>query len=153
MTTNASFQSILDRPSSATEKPKPLPVGTYLAMVKGLPEEGESTQKKTPFVKFTLQFLQAAEDVDEEALTEVLKGKALSDKTTGHTLYITEDAAWRLGKFLDDLGIDDQNGTVSFRQRISSAPGRQVMIALKHRASDDGENVFAEIKSTAAVGE
>lgn len=149
----ASFSSILDRPSSATEKPKPLPVGTYLAMVKGLPEEGESAQKKTPFVKFTLQFLQAADDVDQEALVEVLKGKALNEKTTAATFYVTEDAAWRLGKFLDDLGIDDEGGTISYRQRISASPGKQVLIGLKHRASEDGESVYSEIKSTAPVGE
>lgn len=153
MNAPANFASILDRPSSATEKPKPLPVGTYLAMVKSLPEEGESPQKKTPFQKFTLQFLQAAEDVDETALAEVLKGKALNEKTMAYTLYVTEDAAWRLGKFLDDLGVDDANGTISFRQRISSTPGKQVLIGIKHRASEDGESVFAEIKSTAAVGE
>ena len=78
---NPTFASILDRPSGDTEKPKPLPVGTYSAMVKGLPEEGKSSQKKTPFVKFTLQLLQAADDVDPEALAENLKGKPPSTRS------------------------------------------------------------------------
>ncbi len=144
------FADILNRPSSQTEKPKPLPVGTYLAMVKGQHEEGESAQKKTPFVKFALQLLQAADDVDEVALAEALKGKPLHEKTISVTFYITEDAAWRLGKFLEDLGFEP--GDASYLQMMSQAAGKQVMVALKHRPSQDGTSVYAEVDSTAAVG-
>lgn len=45
----ADFTSILNKPMAETERPKPLPVGTYLCMVQGQPEFGESNQKKTPF--------------------------------------------------------------------------------------------------------
>lgn len=146
-----SFSDILNRPSSQTERPKPLPVGTYLAMVKGQHEEGESAKKRTPFVKFALQLLQAADDVDEVALAEALNGKALHEKTISTTFYVTEDAAWRLGKFLEDLGFEP--GDASYQQMMGQAPGKQVMIAIKHRPSEDGTSVFAEVASTAAVGE
>lgn len=147
-----SFSSILDRPSNTIEKPKPLPVGTYLAMTKGLPREDKSAKKQTPFVEFTMQLLQAAEDVDEEVLRTVLNGKALSDVTMKNTFYLTEDAAWRLQKFLEtDLQLE--GGDASLRQMISSSPGRQCLVSIKHEASQDGTSVFARITDTAPVGE
>ena len=57
----ASFESILDTPAEAVERPKPLPVGTYDVIVKGMPEHGQSSQKKTPFVRFTYALTEAHE--------------------------------------------------------------------------------------------
>jgi hypothetical protein len=146
------FSSILDRPSNSIEKPKPLPVGTYLAMTKGLPREDKSAKKQTPFVEFSMQLLQAADDVDQEALQAVLGSKALNEITMKNTFYLTDDAAWRLQKFLEaDLGIE--GGDVSLRQMISSSPGRQCLVSIKHEASQDGTSVFARIDGTAPVGE
>lgn len=146
-----SFSSILDRPSNTIERPKPLPVGTYLAMCKGLPREDKSTKKQTPFVEFTMQLLQAADDVDPESLSAILNGKAISDITMKNTFYLTEDAAWRLQKFLEnDLEID--GGDTSLRQMISASPGKQCLVSIKHEASQDGTTVFARITDSAPVG-
>lgn len=144
----STFQEILTRPSSDTEKPKPLPVGTYLAMVKGQYEK-VTAKTGTEGVKFTLQLLAADEDVDETALAECLKGKPLSSRELKNTFWVTEDSAWRLGKFLEDLGFEP--GAASYEQMMAAAPGQQVKVHLKHRASDDGSSVFAEISSTAPV--
>lgn len=152
-----SFSSILDRPSNTIERPKPLPVGTYLGMVKGLPREDVSAQKKTPFVEFTIQLLQAADDVSVEDLQNALTSKntgevrALSTCMQKATFYLTEDSIWRLQKFLSDLGLEDEDA--SLRQLISSSPGCQVMVHLKHSASNDGESVYANIEKTARVSE
>src|ERR1019366_618493 len=39
---NPPFESIPDPPAADIERPKPLPAGTYDAVVRGLPEYGES---------------------------------------------------------------------------------------------------------------
>jgi hypothetical protein len=148
--TNPTFGSILDTPSQSIEKPKPFPVGTYLWSVKGLPRQDVSAKKKTEFVEFTLQCLQAGEDVDQEALAEFLKGKSIGEKTTKLTYYITEDAIWRLKDFLDHCGIEDDEG-ITLRQRISGTPGCQVFGTMKHEVSEDGQTIYAKIGSTAAV--
>jgi hypothetical protein len=141
------FSSILDKPSSSVEKPKPWPVGTYTAVVTGLPRQDKSAKKQTPFVEFTLKPLSAEEDVDQEAL-DAMGG--IGEKTIRATYYLTEDALWRLQKFLGDCGIETETDE-SLRQLIDQTPGCQVKINIKHRASDDGETIFAEIGSTAAV--
>jgi hypothetical protein len=146
MNTNPNFTSILDRPMSTAERPKPLPVGTYLCVVDGQPKFDQSKQKKTDFVEFTLKVLQPQDDVDAEAVAELKDG--VQGKTLRATYYLTEDALWRLKEFLGHLGIEEGTG---FRDAISQAPGNQVLASVRHRASQDGQAVFAEIAATAAV--
>lgn len=148
----SNFASILDRPSTEIERPKPLPQGTYSTVVNGLPRYDKSSKKQTEFVEFTLKVLAAGEDVDEDDLKAWMQKpdgttRSLADASIRATYYLTEDAAWRLKKFLEDLGTTDEDG--SLRQRIEMAPGRQVNVFMKHRASEDGSTTFAEIGSTA----
>ncbi len=149
------FASILDRPSTDVERPKALPVGSYVMVVQGLPRFDKSSKKQTEFVEFTCRYLQAQDDVDDEELTKVLERpdgtrKALSEMSNRLTFYLTEDAIWRLKKFLaEDLGIDEEDKTL--RQMISEAPGQQFLAAIKHTASEDGTTVYANIATTAAV--
>src|ERR1700734_3821716 len=79
----ANISDILNRPAEDVEAPKPLPPGSYNCIVKGLPEQGESSKKKTPFLKFALQITSPREDVDEEALTEY--GDVVGSRSTRPT--------------------------------------------------------------------
>lgn len=144
------FGSILDKASSEIERPKPFPVGTYITAVVGLPRIDKSAKKQTEFSEYTLKLLQAGEDVDTEAL-EAMGG--IRDKTIKATYYHTEDAAWRLKKFLDDCRVpEDEDGEdLTLRQRIQMVAGRQVAITIKHTASDDGTTIYANVNGTAAV--
>lgn len=136
----ANFGSILDTPSAAVEKPKPLPVGSYITQVKGLPRFDKSSKKQTEFVEFDLQFLAAGEDVDQEALAAIggFQGKSIKA-----TYYLTETALWRLKEFLDACDIEE--GELTLRQRIENAAGAQVGISVNHEPSQDGESVFARV--------
>lgn len=140
------FGSILDQQSSEIQKPKPLPVGTYICVVQGLPKMDKTSKKQTEYVEFTLGILGAGEDVDTEALEEA---GGFQGKTVRDTYYLTETAIWRLKKFLDDCGIDEDD--MSLRQRIDQAPGCQVAVTIKHQASEDGTSVYANVAGTAAV--
>lgn len=139
----AQFSPILDKQSSAIERPKPFPTGLYLWAIKGLPRYDESTKKKTPFAEFTCVALEAKQDVDEEAL-EVFGGLTAKDMKV--TFYLTDDAAWRLVKFLDDAQAGDQE--MSIRERCEEANGCQFLGEIIHEASQDGQNVFARIGQT-----
>lgn len=140
------FASILDKPASEVERPKPLPVGTYVAVVQGPAEHGKSSKKQTPFVRFNLKILQAGEDVDAEELVAM---GGIEDKVIKDTYYITEESLYRLKEFLTNCGIED-NGQ-SIRQMLDDAPGQQVTLSMKHEASENGESIFARVGGTAPV--
>lgn len=146
-----SFESILDTPADAVERPKPLPAGTYDAIVKGLPEHGQSSQKKTPFVRFTYALVAAGEDVDEDDLATLLTNKdgvkePIGSKSIKDTYYTTPEALYRLTDVLENMGIDLTEKTI--RAALDETPNSSVRIVVGHRASEDGTQIFAEVKRT-----
>jgi len=149
--TDASFSSILDKPSNEIERPKPLPVGTYLAMVKGQPRFDKSKQKGTPFAEFTLTLLQHGEDVDAGAIKDYLGTRKLNQIDIKDTYYLTEEAAYRLKDFCDHCGVENADG-VSLGQRVAQTPGCQLLISIAHKPSDDGQRIYANVRQTSAVG-
>lgn len=151
------FESILDTPSMDVARPRPVPQGHYLTMVRGQPNYG-AAKTGTQFVEFTMQPLEADEDVDLEDLKATLTKASgdvvpLTERSLRLTFYLTEDAVWRLRKFLNDLGIEEMNGKkkLTLRERIEMAPGRQCLSHVKHTPSPDGEGTFANIDRTAPV--
>lgn len=147
--TATSFESILDTAADAVERPKPMPAGTYDCIVKGLYEEGVSTQKKTPFVKFTYVFQSALEDVNEEELAEILTDKdgntqKLSEKSIKDTYYTTNDALFRLTEAMEAMGIDLDGKTV--RAALGETPNCSLRVVVSHRTPDGSDQVFAEVK-------
>ena len=143
--TSPNFGALLDKPASDVERPKPLPQGSYHCIVKGLPRFDKSSKKFTEFVEFTLQPTAAGEDVDEEDLAAM---GGIANKTIRATYYITEDALWRLKDFLGHCGIEEDG---SLRNMIDQTPNCEVIAFIKHRASEDGQSVFAELAKTAPV--
>ncbi|MFA6159363.1 MAG: hypothetical protein WC763_07095 [Candidatus Paceibacterota bacterium] len=141
------FTSILSRPASETERPKPLPVGSYTALISGLPRFDKSSKKQTDFVEFTLKLLSAHDDVDAEELATM---GGVADKTIKDTYYLTETALWRLKDFLANAGLDVDSGN-SYNELIEATPGQQIGISIRHEASQDGQSIFARIGKTFAV--
>ena len=104
---NANFTDILNRPSEEIKPAPVLPQGSYHAVVLGLPEQGESSQKKTPQLKFILKILAPLEDVSEDDIAEF---EALGEKLVGqeieNILYITDKSAIMLKEFILNCGVD-----------------------------------------------
>lgn len=141
------FSAVLNKKVEDIEKPKPLPIGTYVCIVDGLGEIKTVGKDETPCVNFKLKVMSPGVDVDAEALNAA---GGVNNRSVRHTLWLTEDAAWRAKKFLaEDLGIDPHGKTLM--ELINEAPGRSCMVNIKHRPSEDGQTLYAEIKSTAAV--
>ena len=154
------FESILDMPAADVERPKPLPAGTYDAVVQGLYEEGASAQKKTQFVQFAFAIQAACEDVDEDDLAEYLTSKDGAVKSlqsvtlkNNSTKFYTmnadgsrSEALFRLTDFFTHCGIEQEGKSI--RQCLSETPNCSVKILIGHTASQDGEAIFAELKKT-----
>ncbi len=144
---NRTFSSVLDTPAGDIERPKPLPVGSYVCVVQGQPRIDKSTKKQTEFVEYTLKLLEALDDVDDEALKDI---GGIKDKTTRITFYLTENSIFRLKEFLEHCGIEMEDKG-SLRQYIGEATGQQVVAHIVHEASQDGDAVYARVKNTTPV--
>lgn len=128
-----------------------MPVGTYVWIIRGLPEFVKSSKKQTDGAKFQLECLEALDDVDQEDLAKV--GGAVG-KIKEHTFWITEKSAFMLTEFLTDCGIpmeDDAGNELSDRQRLEYAPGKSFLGAVKHTPSADGKGINWEIGRTAPL--
>ena len=149
-----SFADILDKPATEIDRPKPLPVGSYIWTIQGLPRFDKSKEKQTPFYEFNLKCVEALDDVDEEALADWSKksdgsNRQLTDISQRPTFYITEDSLYRLQEFLGHCGIDGEGK--STRQCIDETPNCQFVANIVHTASKDGTTVYANIGKTAPV--
>jgi hypothetical protein len=142
--TAPNFSSILDESPTEVERPKPLPVGTYLCIVAGQPVYDKSTKKGTPYVEFTLRPLAAESDVDEDELAEA---GGLDNKSLRATFYLTEDAVYRLDEFHQHCGIDLED-EASRRQRNDEVVNAQVRVVVNHGTSQDGTRIYAQIART-----
>lgn len=139
------FQSILSQSPTEVIRPKPLPKGTYLCTV-GQWESGESSKKKTPFVKFPLKPLAPLDDVDSTELTEV---GGLENKTLSVTYYITEDAIGMLDEFHTHCGIDLTDGATRI-DRNDEVTNSQVLAVVDHEIDqNDPSRVYTRVRRTA----
>jgi hypothetical protein len=144
----ANFSSILDMPASEWKFPK-LPVGSYVGIIKGMPRYDKSAKKQTPFVEFQIQLTEAMDDVDTDELEAF---GPFTEKTMPITFYYdTEGGANRLKAFLDNIDIDITGRPA--REAIEEAPGRTIVVEIKHTPSQDGQSIYAQIDGTARYGE
>lgn len=153
--TTPNFGSILDRPASDFERPVPLPAGTYLAVIQGLPRRDKSTKKQTDYIEYNVKFLKPFENDDGETdvdLDELKTMGGCKDKEMKLTFYITEKAGYRHSEFLaDDIGIELEGK--SQWEAAQEAAGQQLLVFVKQVPREDGKGMFSEIAKTAPVGE
>ena len=138
------LSSLLSKEVEKTERPKPLPVGTYEMLI-GTHKFGESEKKKTPFVEFALSFVSPGVGVDLDALKEVEIQKPLSERTEQQRFYMTDGAMYRLKEFLEELGLEIGSGR-TYQDVIPETRGQLVDVYYKHSFADSG-NAYAEIDS------
>lgn len=143
------FASVLNKPTSEIKEPQAYPVGSYLCIVDGQPTFGESSQKKTPYAELAYKIIQPHSEID---LTNVgpegIQGKIIKGQST--RFYLTESAVFMLVNHLqDDLGIDKTGKTPA--EMLAEAPGKQVIVHLKHTPSQDGKRMYHEVSGYAKV--
>lgn len=142
------FEDILSRPADDIKPPALIPVGTYHTILIGLPERGKSSKKQTDFFKFTHKIVAPTSDVDEEALA-AFDGNIIGTEID-NTIYVTEKSAFMLKEFLENTGLSLEGRSMG--SAIDETPNREVMIYIKHEASEDGQRMFARVGKTMPVG-
>jgi hypothetical protein len=148
----ANFEEILKKKSSEVNRPVAFPVGTYHCLVDGPPEPGKSSQKGTPYLRFRFKILAPWKGVDAaQAAEQQVVGKFIVND-----YYITDDSTYRLFDMLKDtLGIEiGEEGAPNekpLEEAVAEAPGKQLLVTLKHELSQDGKRVFHRLESTEHV--
>jgi len=145
MSTN--FANLLSKAATDIERPKPIPVGTYLGLVAGNFETKEIGKNKTPALEFKIKLMMAQPDVSQD---DLLAAGGLENKFMTARFFLTDDSMYRLKEFLvNALDIPENGRTIG--QMLGDAPNKQVLVQVSHRPSDDGQQIYSEIKSYARV--
>lgn len=139
------FAEILNKPSGEAPKPQTLPSGTYLTVVDGPYKASKVGIDQTDTADFTLKILSVIQANDAEVMG--IEGGVVG-KTIFARLWITEKALYRLDEFLENLGIP--KGT-PYKQALAECPGKQIIVNLGQKPSQDGTKMYNEIKSYAKV--
>ena|SRR5215469_11149779 len=146
------FTSVLDMVPDEIERPKPIPPGDYICVIKSFVRD-KSSKKETPFIEFTCSPVEALQSVDEDWLKQALTKndgsmKKLSDANIRVRFYDTKDAAFMLSDFLLQ-SVQLENDGRSIAQLIEDAINAQVILTVKHTSLDG--RIFINVTGTAPV--
>lgn len=131
------------------EKPKPMPEGSYQALIKSI-ETGQTTgEKQTPYLQVNMEIVGALDDVDQAALQAFgpVNGKKVKTE-----FYLTDDALFRLQDFiLDHVGLDLKGQTLD--QAVGQLVNNTVGVHMKHSISKkDNVTVYSNVDKTFSLG-
>ena len=141
------FSKILQKQATEIEKPKPLPIGSYVAVNQKLPDFKGVGKNETPAAEFALVVLAPMDDVDPEHLAAYgdVKGKVAR-----HRMFLTEGTEYRTKEELvNAFGIEEAGKNLG--QMFNETINKQVIVKIRHRPNDDGTDIYAEVESLAAV--
>src|SRR6266481_9087597 len=139
--TSTNFQDILNRPSEEIKPMPTLPLGSYHTVVIGLPEQGQSSKKKTDFLKFTHRVVAPLDDVDPEAIAEFeAEGETIAGQEVENIFYITLKSANMLKEFIINCGVDLTGKTMA--EGLDEVPNSEVIINVKHEMSEKSKRIF-----------
>lgn len=138
------FASILSKRAESVEAPVPIPVGRYIGVIVGPAEQKTLGANQTPAAILKVKLLQPCDDVDSAALAAA---GGIPERPLQLTLFLTEDAAFRLRTFLaDQLEIPMGNSTLG--EMLDQVAGRQIGVTVTHVPSRQGDQLYAQIKDT-----
>lgn len=135
------------------KRPAVKPPGTYHAVISDYKFD-VSSQKKTPYVRFSFTGLSAGEDVDQDLLKEedgtpidLTKWKpttrGLSD------FYLTPESTFRLKEFLEELGVSTAGRSIG--ECLPETKGMPVLLTVSMKSNQDGTGFFNQIDKVDAA--
>jgi hypothetical protein len=111
-----------------------IPKGTYIVLVKGMPERGVSSQKQTPFWQFKFTAIEATGDVDKAELEDV---GGLQNLDLSHEFYQVPKALPMFRDFLKNaMGLSNMTVT----QAVAESTGRQCRVHVSHEPTRRRDN-------------
>jgi len=138
------FSNLLTKPVDTIERPPVLPAGHYFGSVAKY-EFGESSQKKTPYLRVHVQLHSPDADIDPESIAKI----DLSKRTLRSDFFLTEDALYRLKDFLISCEVKTEGRTLN--EVIPEIINAQVKAQVTITPSQDGSDFYNNIKTLSGV--
>lgn len=139
------FREILDTNMDNIERPKPLPPGSWFAIIKE--HSFDKTPKQdTPYVRFTFVNLQAGEGVSSEAVDEI---DDLAERNLRKDYYLTANARYRVKEMLASLGIQTEGRSLG--ACIADSTGAKVILDVTNTTSKDGKEIYTNVGDVRGV--
>lgn len=127
---NVNWNELLSGKVEDAKMPDPIPVGTYVAIVKNR-EFKTSDKKGTPFVRYNCALISPEADVDLAQLQTYGGMEKLSQKLIPIDMYMTEDSRWRHKDFLEKcFGI---NISMGWQEAMMQTDNQQLKVHVAHR--------------------
>jgi hypothetical protein len=151
----SNFMEVLNKRVDEVEKPKPRPVGSYVASIAGLPKTKDVKTKDgdREVLSFSCKLLMAREDVDQEQLAD--HGDISAWPPMSKDFWDGPEALWQITQFLTKvLVIDDDGGSKTVSELVAESPGKQFIVTLGHRPYVDKQGepaIQTEIAGVAAL--
>lgn len=141
------FAEILGKQAEAIEKPKPLPIGDYLAINPKLPDFKGLGKNESPAAVFSVVIVSPMDTVDMDQLREYGEVKG---KVQKFNRFLTENSEFRTKEEICEAFVIDQTGK-TLGQVFAETVNKHIIITIGHRPSDDGTDIFAEVTGIAAA--
>jgi hypothetical protein len=151
------FADALNTKVGEIERPPLIPSGTYRAVVKKVPVIDTIADGKWDVLDFTLQLVEAQEDVDQQDLAS-FGGLSNATMTRHRFMFNKEDDAafkrtlFNLKRFLaEHLGVEAGDNT-PLKESLNASVNTQCLVFMKWRADkNDPEVQYSEVGRTAPV--
>lgn len=134
------FSTLLSVPTENVERPVPMPAGTYQGIIKKY-TLGETSGKKTPYVRFTIGQISAEDDVDAEAIATM----DLSSKELEADFYLGPKSNFRIVDLAASCGQVTEGESIG--SLIEAVVGQPVLATVEQRPSQDGTRVYSQVRN------
>lgn len=143
------FSNLLDQKAGDVKRPPKKPPGTYHGVISGYKFD-KSSQKQTPFVRFTLNSVTPGEDVDPSMLVDdEQKPIELAKWHPTVDFFITPDALWRLTEFMEGFKLQNFAGR-SINEQLAELRGLPVDFTVVLKPTQDNTDFFNQVSSITA---
>lgn len=134
------LRALLDVPADEIKKPPVWPVGDYHGFIEKY-EDGETRDKKTPYLRVFVKTTRA----DESIPSDLLEGIDTSKRTFRTDFYLLEDKSqhWRLKDMLEKIGVDMSGESLA--SAVPKMVGKPVRFSLTQKANQDNTEMFNEL--------
>ena len=151
MTEAVDFRKLLDVQADTIHAPKALPQGLYFGNIKSFKTD-VSQNKNTPFVRFEYAITHADESIDpKDLLQEDGTPIELHKKNLRSDFYLTEDAKFRLVKFLDEIGLNTKGRLLSELLPETQGMAVQLDVIAKANRNDPEAPWYNEVAKVTGV--
>lgn len=143
------FSNLLDQNVGDVKRPPKKPPGTYHGTI-GEYKFDKSSQKQTPFVRFTINNVTPGEDVDPSLLVDD-EGKPIELNKWRPTVdfFITPDALWRLTEFMEGFKLQNTAGR-KINEQLPELRGLPVTFTVVLKPTQDNSDFFNQVSSITA---